>query len=527
MDLNYFLLWVIIFWCILMVIWLIRLPFSQIRGWVIVTGLIVAVTIWTIFVNGSIAGLVGGALWGIFILVPLMGMRKATQLISHGRYGEARKLMKSLRWLHPADGWLQQPEILRALEMGQRGEITEAFQILNRYQTNNTPVGRNATLLLYRMSSRWEELLLWVHAYVPEKALFKDTTLVSYYLRSLGETGDLNGLLYEFQRFEPFLEKIGDMATLNTIRMFVLAFGGQVEELRKLMYGPLGMFPESSRRFWLATAEMAAGNQMLGREQLLALSDGNDVTFTNAIEQRLSEPPVISAEVLTRSTKKILERVAVDLKQEGQYGNAVTLSGKKPRATLILIGINILVFLLEIRLGGSENIETLKRLGALVPAIFWNGEWWRILNATFLHFGVLHLTMNMVGLYALGSFVELSLGVWRYLVSYFVSGMGSMFVIAVVARTLQTESAMEQITVGASGAIMGMVGVMGAIMLWGWRRDKSRVAAQRLRSILFIILLQVIFDLTTPQVSIIGHNSGLALGFLIGNLLLINWRSDR
>lgn len=527
MDLNYFLLWLIAFWCILILIWLTRLPFSQIRGWVIVTGLILAVTVWMIFVNGRIAGLIGGTLWGIFILVPLMGMRKATQLISQGRYDEARKLMTSLRWLHPADGWLQQPEILRALEMGQRGEMAEAFQILNRYQTNNTPVGRNATLLLYRMGSRWEELLLWIRTNLPEKALFKDPTLVSYYLRALGERGDLNGLIYEFKRFEPSLEKIGDMAALNTIRMFVLAFGGQVEELRKLIYGPLGMFPENSRKFWLATGEMAAGNQILGREQLLALSNGNDVTFTNAIEQRLSQPPVIAEEVLTPSTKEILSRIAVDLKQEGQYGNAVTFSGKKPKATLLLIGINLLVFMLEIKLGGSENLENLNRLGGLVPEKFWDGEWWRILNATFLHFGVLHLTMNMVGLYAIGSFVELSLGVWRYLVSYFVSGMGSMFVIAVIARTLQAESAIYQTTVGASGAIMGMVGVMGAIMLWGWWREKSRVAAQRLRSIVFIILLQVVFDLTTPQVSIIGHNSGLVLGFLIGNLLLINWRRDR
>lgn len=536
MDLNNLLIWIIGFWCIVLLIWLTRIPFNQLRGWVIVTLFILAVTGGIFYLNPNVAGLIGGSLWMILILLPLNGMKKASQLISVGRYGEASKLMKRLRWLHPADGWIEQPELLRALEMGQRGNMADAMKILNRYQTNATPIGRNATVLLYRMGSRWEELLLWIRNNLSEKVLFKDSTVVSYYLRALGETGDLNGLLHEFDRFESFLEKTGDGAGVNTVRMFILAFCGQTEHLQKLLSGPLAaIFTQNICQFWLATAEMAAGNEDMARDRLLALSHSGDIGLSNAIALRLSQPSIDPQQVLTESSRQILSRVVNELNHEGQYGRAVIFNGNKLYATYVLILINLLVFALEIKSGGSESLDVLLyRLGALEPKAFWAGEWWRLLNATFLHAGFLHLGMNMMALYVLGSFVERSLGIWRYLISYFVCGIGSMFAIAILARFVPAQTigilarfvpAQDQITVGASGAIMGLVGVIAAIMLRGWLRDKSRVAAKGLQSILSIIGLQAIFDLITPQVSMLGHNSGLIIGFLIGSLLQINWRS--
>ena len=281
--------------------------------------------------------------------------------------------------------------------------------------------------------------------------------------------------------------------------------------------------PLSIRNFWLATAEIAAGNEDFGRQQLIALRDNYDGDFGNAIAWRLSHPIPSPDLVLSASSKQILFRISSDLNQEYKYSPAVTLSGKKPLATYALIGINILVFALEIKLWNSQELEILLfQMGALDPERVWAGEWWRLLNANFLHAGFLHLAMNMMGLYVIGSFVEVSLGSWRYLISYLVSGVGSMFVICILSKFFNSQSI---ITVGASGAIMGLVGVMGAIMLWGWRREKSRIAARGLRSIILIIVLQLMFDLSNPQVSIAAHNYGLILGFITGNLLLLTRRN--
>jgi rhomboid protease GluP len=129
-----------------------------------------------------------------------------------------------------------------------------------------------------------------------------------------------------------------------------------------------------------------------------------------------------------------------------------------------------------------------------------------------------------VALLALGVFVEATLGHLKFLLVYFFSGIGSMLAIAALA-TLTNVS--DLIAVGASGAIMGLLGVMAAILLKGWRQEKAKIAARRLRLILLIVVLQVVFDVFTPQVSLVGHASGLVLGFLAGSLLFQVSHGDR
>jgi rhomboid protease GluP len=191
---------------------------------------------------------------------------------------------------------------------------------------------------------------------------------------------------------------------------------------------------------------------------------------------------------------------------------------KKAYTTYILIGMNLSVFALEIVSGGSQNLETLYQLGALSPEEVWLGEWWRVLSANFLHFGWLHLITNMLGLYFLGQFVELAIGISRYLFIYLISGTGSMLAFSVLAIKFGDS---QQLLVGASAAIMGLVGVIGAMFFRDWRKEKSRTATKRLRFILLVIVLQFVFDLTTPQVSFLSHLLGLAIGSITGYLVLI------
>lgn len=102
--------------------------------------------------------------------------------------------------------------------------------------------------------------------------------------------------------------------------------------------------------------------------------------------------------------------------------------------TFILIFVNLVVFILEMRSGGSTDLPTLYRLGALVSENIKQGEWWRLINANFLHFGWFHLISNMLALFFIGSIVELSIGVERYLIVYLLSGTGSMLTFALLAN---------------------------------------------------------------------------------------------
>jgi rhomboid protease GluP len=517
MDLNHLLVWLVSISCLSLLIRAIRLPKSENRGWIVVSGSILAVVAGLLLLKQeTIAALVGVSLWVILLVLPLMLIQQANRLVFQERYAQAQRIAAILRWLHPADGWWEQPQLLQALDLGQRGQIERAIAILNRYRNPNSSLGRSATALLYRMDNRWAELLAWMQERIPPQQLYQSPTMLSLYLRGLGETGDLNGLLQEWERWKGSLEKAGNLAMLNQARMFALAFSGQTEEVQRLFDRSLNSYSPNTRQFWLATAQIAAGERSLAEEQLLALRDPYNIPLNNAITWRLSHPNIDVDLVLTESSKQILDRLVTDLYQEDRYAGALTFSRQKAYITYGLIGLNLLVFAIETISGGNEDLENLYRLGALVPEAVRQGEWWRLLSATFLHYGWLHVSLNMVGLYFLGAFVESALGVWRYLLSYLISGIGSMLVITLLAIAVGPK---EQIVVGASGAIMGMIGVMAAILLRGWRKEKSRLAARRLRTVLFIIGLQIVFDWTTPQVSGLGHMSGLILGFFTGSLL--------
>ncbi|GAB4364939.1 MAG: hypothetical protein Kow00121_01050 [Elainellaceae cyanobacterium] len=482
----------------------------------LVSGLLLAVLGLLLLLVPAWAGWISGGLWLVFVLAPLLGYLRVNRLFYQERYQQARQLAAYLRWLHPADGWLEYPELLRGMELGYQGKIAEARQIIERYRTNSTTTGRIANTLIYRLNARWPELLNWIRQNWTEETVFRDPVIGTYYLRSLGETGDLNGLLQGLRQFEPKLEKANDIVNLNLVRMFALAFCGQTEAVQQLFQGPLAVYSRNTRQFWLATAELAAGRVELARNALVSLQQHCDPATRQAIAWRLAQPRLDPERELTAASQQILAQTKTVIQQEARYGSRFAFTSRKAYATYGLIALNLVVFGLEMVRGGSENLETLYQMGALVPENVVAGEWWRLLSAIFLHYGVVHIFANMLGLYVLGLLVEAILGSGKFLLLYFFSGIGSMVAIAVLALLLQVPGL---IGVGASGAIMGLLGAMAAILLKGWRQDKAKVAAKRLRLILLIVGLQVLSDIFTPQVSLVGHASGLVLGFLAGSLL--------
>lgn len=186
--------------------------------------------------------------------------------------------------------------------------------------------------------------------------------------------------------------------------------------------------------------------------------------------------------------------------------------------TYILIGLNLLIYGLEIKLGGSQSSITLERLGALIPEKVLQGEWWRLIGANFLHYGSFHLATNMLSLFFVGRLIELSLGAKYYLTIYSVSGVGSMLTFTLLAFRLGLDNAF---LVGASAAIMGLIGAILAISLQIWlKRPKSTTAKRRLQQIVLIVIIQFIFDNLVPQISFHAHLFGFIIGFLISSVLV-------
>ncbi len=514
MNFNQILVWIVCFSC---GIYCYRAICSSIKnniGWIIISSSIFVLTLIFSFLYSDVAGYVGGFLWFILLFLPMMGFSFVNQLVFQQRYHEARKLSTYLRWLHPLDGWLEQPGLLLALEMAKEGKFERATQIIKYYEKKNSPLFFYTWVLLYSIKADWENLLTWIQNHTSKSALFNQPKLFMYYIRCLGEMGELNHLLQELEMATPTLEKSGDKISINLVRMFALAFSGKTESVKLLLNNSLKIYPEKIKRFWFFTAQMAAGNLQVSRQGLLELRLNSDLILNNAIEQRLCDPILESKRQLSLDSIHIINNIETKINREIKCDRIVDFRNSKADATYVLIAVNLIFFILEYTGGGFTNEETLTNLGALIPQAVKAGEWWRLLNANFLHFGWIHLLSNIIALYFLGKIVEPNLGRLWYLITYFVSGIGAM-----IAFTFLAEP--DQILIGASGAIMGLIGAILAIFLKVWRKDNSRIARQRMLVILFMVGLQFAFDLANPQVSFLCHLFGFIIGFITVCLLLI------
>jgi membrane associated rhomboid family serine protease len=183
-------------------------------------------------------------------------------------------------------------------------------------------------------------------------------------------------------------------------------------------------------------------------------------------------------------------------------------------AVLVLILLNAVTFLFEISVGDLNDPDVLHRIGALEPyAVVAQGEYWRLFTALFLHGGFTHLLFNIFALYILGPPLERSIGTIRFAVCYLMSGLASSA--GVVGLTVVGFVQVSQL-VGASGCIMGIVGAWAGFLL---RHRHAPQAKQRLGNVVMIIVIQVAFDLSTPQVSMAAHLCGLIAGFFLGLML--------
>ena len=175
---------------------------------------------------------------------------------------------------------------------------------------------------------------------------------------------------------------------------------------------------------------------------------------------------------------------------------------EKPTVTFVLIGINVVAFLLMLVSGIDE---TATQWGMFPPSIALDNEWWRLITSAFLHGGWLHIAFNMYVLYALGPSLERVLGHSRYLVLYLMAALGG----AVCSYAF---SDVMTVSVGASGAIFGL---MGALVVAGkkLRYDISQV----------LILLAVNFAIgfLAPGVDWKAHVGGLVIGAAVAAIFVL------
>ncbi|WP_066049644.1 rhomboid family intramembrane serine protease [Robertmurraya korlensis] len=213
-----------------------------------------------------------------------------------------------------------------------------------------------------------------------------------------------------------------------------------------------------------------------------------EVPFESKEEYSLDE-----IEVLKNATlEKAIERIKIE-KSMFEYG--------KPFFTYVFIVFQIAAFLfLELK-GGSTNTATLIKYGAKFNPLILEGEWWRFLTPILLHIGFIHLFMNTLALYYLGTTIERIYGRLRFLFIYLVAGFSGSLASFLFSTSLSA---------GASGAIFGC---FGALLYFGLNY-RSLFFRTMGFNVLVVIAINLSLGFTIPGIDNAGHLGGLVGGFL-------------
>lgn len=188
-----------------------------------------------------------------------------------------------------------------------------------------------------------------------------------------------------------------------------------------------------------------------------------------------------------------------------------SMEKKKPYITIGLIITNIIIFIVLEWKGNSLDAEYMMEMGAVYPEkIQVDGEYWRLITATFMHFGFSHLLNNMVLLGTAGQILERAIGPLKYLILYLLAGVGG----STLSYVQMLHSGDYAVAAGASGAIFGIVGAL----LWIVIRNKGHYETLTGKGLVAMIVLCLYYGISTGGVDNWGHIGGLIGGFLIGIL---------
>ena len=179
------------------------------------------------------------------------------------------------------------------------------------------------------------------------------------------------------------------------------------------------------------------------------------------------------------------------------YGGS--LSADTSRVTQVLVGLNVLVFLvqlgvadLDVRFGNLALADD--GSGRLIGVA--EGQWYRLLTAAFLHAGLLHLATNMFALITVGPQIEAALGRTRYVALYLLAALGGSTLSFLV-------SSPSTVGVGASGAIFGLFGAFYVLV--------RRVGGDT-GPVVGLIVINLVITFVFPQIDWRAHLGGLVTG---------------
>lgn len=229
----------------------------------------------------------------------------------------------------------------------------------------------------------------------------------------------------------------------------------------------------------------------------------------------------IAQEELTQLRLATIEKIAIEEKEAAEIDEAMNLSKSNLYVTYLIIALNLLIFVGMLLDGAgliTPNALVHVKWGSNFGPLTLSGDWWRLMSSIFIHFGAIHLLMNMYCLYSVGVYLEPLLGKVKYITAYLCTGLLASLV------SLYWHAADPVNSAGASGAVFGMYGVFLALLTSNLIPKKVR--DELLKSILIFIGFNLLYGLK-GGIDNSAHIGGLVAGFVFGYAFVLIIKKEK
>ncbi|MSP16075.1 MAG: rhomboid family intramembrane serine protease [Myxococcales bacterium] len=478
---------------------------------------------------GSLLGAVAIGAFVFLVFVPTLLRSLTRRALAFGRPGIALRLLGLRELLQPGMGARLDRDLLSLDLVVRAGRVDDALVELRRRRVHASSHPRLRQLLDERITltllfaRRFREALgYYERAFEPVPGGVSPPLYVEV-LRAYGEEGELAQVATMLDRLErsPLAEEPALAVLVARARLIFLAFVGRPVEVEALVAasGPLAILSLAGRAYWLGVARFHAGDAA-GARTAFAEAVGHastDEQSRRVAEARLADAGSAAVRVLEPDVAALAERVIARIAAGEPAGRAVEprLLGVRAKDVPVTVGIvaaNLAVaMLLALALGPSEDPGVLAEAGANLRVAVLAGEWWRLPASTLLHVGVLHLAVNMYGLWVLGRLVEQLFGRARFFVIYSMAGLGG----ALASLLLGAAG----ISAGASGAVMGVLGAGIAELALRGRSGRAPWRRPLLANLIFIAVANLVIGNLYEAIDQAAHVGGLVTGACFALLL--------
>lgn len=515
MELEPILRWMVCFSCLLLLVQAVRVPKGT-GGLGLVCGAVLATTGVLMVLAPSTAGYWSAGLFSVVVMGPLVISRRVVTLAHRQDYGGAARL---LPFVVPVWGRRRVAQARRRfmaldrLDRDFEGGLDE-LETLSRDADEDSPSDR----LLYLLhSGQWNELLAFSRTSEALRYLDETPIAFAYVLRAYGELGCLDELVKAYERHRATVLYQRSSFHRLYIDGVVLSHLGRPDALERSLFGlpvPLGDEQKDSLRF---VAFTRAGRREEAEQVAARLARSSSRILRRRMQAYRAAPfEPVGADTVTPEAQTILRRLETESLLHPPRPQVVM-----PPATGVivatLVGVHIWV---ELFGSTGTRVGDLREFGALVIREHFYALEHRIrpltiLTANYLHLNALHLALNAAGVWIFGRQLEAEIGGRRVFAVFVLSGP---LALGTVAATLLLTDGPKGLFVGASGAVMGLVGASLAINLQRYRESKSPFRRRAFVVILVVVAAQTVFDLTHPQVSLGGHLAGVVWGALLAGV---------